>query len=99
MFLQVCVCPQGGGASASVHARIPPTLGADPPNQAPPPGIMPDTPRTRQRPRDQADPPGSRLQNTVYEWPVHILLECILVLLKFEAVACTLILKWLDFQT
>ena len=24
-------------------------------------------------------PPGSRLQNTVYEWLVHILLECILV--------------------
>ena len=35
-------------------------------------------------PLDQADtPPGSRLQNTVYERPVRILLECILVLWSF----------------
>ena len=40
---------------------------ADPPNQADPPG--PGRPL----------PPGSRLQNTVYERPVRILLECILV--------------------
>ena len=77
MFLQACVCPQGGGVSASVHAGIPPP-GADPPDQTPP--------GTRQTPLDQADPPGpgrhppgSRLQQTVYERLVRILLECILV--------------------
>ena len=44
MFLQVCVCPQGGRVSASVHAGMP-----DPPDQADPPG-----------PQDQAEhpPPG-----------------------------------------
>ena len=48
--------------------------GADPPDQTPqsrhPPGA--DTP-------PEQTPPGSRLQHTVYEWPVRILLECILV--------------------
>ena len=46
----------------------------------PGPGRHP-LPRTRQTPpRDQADTPlGSRLQHTVYERPVRILLECILV--------------------
>ena len=60
-----------------------------PPDQADPPGTRP--PRTRQTPPgpdppDQADPPGTRpppphciLQYTVYERPVRILLECILV--------------------
>ena len=39
-----------------------------------------DTPLDQADPQDQADPPpGSRLQHTVYERPVHILLECILV--------------------
>ena len=50
------------------------------PDQAdttPPPPDQADTPP----PRDQADspPPGSRLQHAVYERPVRILLECILV--------------------
>ena len=48
MFLQVCVCPQGGRVSASVHAGMP-----DPPGTR-------QTPQTRQTPRDQADPPGTR---------------------------------------
>ena len=39
--------------------------GADPPDQTPP--------------RSRHPPPGSRLQHTVYERPVRILLECILV--------------------
>ena len=43
---------------------------ADPPDQADSP------PRTRQT------PPGSRLQHMVYERPVRILLECILVLVR-----------------
>ena len=48
MFLQVCVCPQGGGGrvSASVHAGMP-----YPPDEAAPPA--PGRP-----PREQADPPG-----------------------------------------
>ena len=73
----------------------PPGPGRPPPDQTPPtppgPGRPPgsDTtthPWTRQTPPDQADPPnqadtplGSRLQHTVYERPVRILLECILV--------------------
>ena len=48
IFLQACVCPQGGGVSASVHAGIPPPLGADPPGADTPLGADPpgaDTPR------------------------------------------------------
>ena len=90
MFLQVSVCPQGGRVSASVHAGMP-----DPPwtRQTPPgPGRPPQTrqtpwtrqtpPQTRQTPpqtRQTTPSPGSRLQHTVYERPVRILLECILV--------------------
>ena len=62
----------------SIH---PPGTRQTPPDQA-------DTPQTRQTPPpDQADtpqtrqtPPGSRLQHMVNEWPVCILLECILVI-------------------
>ena len=66
----------GGGVSASVHAGIPPPPGSRPPWEQTPPG-------SRHPPG--ADPPGSRhpprsrLQHTVYERPVRILLECILV--------------------
>ena len=84
MFLQVCVCPQGGRVSASVHAGMP-----DPPPQTrqtlppgparTPPGA--DPPDQADPPQDQADtPPESRLQHTVYEQLVRILLECILVI-------------------
>ena len=105
MFLQVCVCPQGGRMSASVHAGMPHPPGPGRhhhhhprPGRAPPPD-QPDTPwdqadphRPGRPPRDQADttpvdqadPPGSRLQHTVYERPVRILLECILVLTSFH---------------
>ena len=119
MFSQVCVCPQGGRVSASVHAGMPypPRPGRHPPDQGDPPGPGRHPPgpgrppQTRQTPRDQADtpppprpgrppppdqpdppgtrqtppldqadtPPGSRLQHMVYERPVRILLECILV--------------------
>ena len=55
----------------------PPWTGRTPPDQA-------DTPLAGRTPPDQADlPPGSRLQNTVYERPVHILLECFLVFVNF----------------
>ena len=52
------------------------------PLQADPPGSRPsgtDTPRSRHPPRSRP-PPGSRLQHTVYKWPVRIILECILVI-------------------
>ena len=111
MFLQVCVCPQGGGGegvclSACWDAIPPPGLGRPPPDLAdpprshtttpqirhhhPPPGSdttttttpdqtpPPPPPRTWQTP-PPPPPPGSRLQHTVYERPVRILLECILV--------------------
>ena len=47
-----------------------------PPEQTPPPPEQ--TPPGADPPR--ADPPGSRLQHTVNERPVRILLECILVI-------------------
>ena len=51
----------------------PPQVGRTPLDQADPPG-------QGEPPLDQAHPPlGSRLQNTFYERPVRILLECILV--------------------
>ena len=40
-------------------------------------------PRSRHPPRADTPHPGSRLQHTVYERPVRILLECILVLWSF----------------
>ena len=56
------------GVSASMHAGIPP------PRIRHPPGA--DTPQ-------EQTPPGSRLQHTVNERPVRILLECILVFIQF----------------
>ena len=50
----------------------PPRPGRHPPGQA-------DTPLSR-----TPHPPGSRLQHTVYERPVRILLECILVFFSFH---------------
>ena len=116
MFLQVCVCPRGGGClpqcmlgcQPPLNQADPPWDQADPPGPGRPPGIRQTSPQdqadppgpgrhppgTRQTPRDQADTPqdqadtppgppsGSRLQHTVYERPVRILLECILVFFK-----------------
>ena len=71
MFLQVCVCPQGGrGCLPQCMLGCQPP----PPNQAPPRPGRPPGPGS-------PPPPRSRLQHTVYEWPVRILLECILVIL------------------
>ena len=56
-----------------------------------PPG--PDTPPTRHTPLDQTHhpPPGSRLRHTVYERPVRILLECILVeTISLHPFACSI---------
>ena len=83
LHLFVILFTAGGGVSASMHAGIPTppdqtppprTRQTTPPDQTPPPP-HPPPPRTRQT----TPPPGSRLQHTVYEWPVRILLECILV--------------------
>ena len=56
MFLQECVCPQGGGVCASVHAGIhPPDQAlprADPPRPDTPP-LRPDTPREQTPPGKQ----------------------------------------------
>ena len=62
--------------------QTPPGPGRHPPGPGRhPPRIRQTPPQTRQTPpQDQAHPPlGSRLQHMVYEWPVRILLECILV--------------------
>ena len=75
----------------------PPQTRQTPPDQADPPGPgrCPPRPGRHPPPRpgrppldqadtplDQANPPGSRLQHMVYERPVRILLECILVLVR-----------------
>ena len=74
MFLLVCVILFTGG-SASVHAEIPPGRRPSPGKEAPP---GKETPQ-KETPRKEA-PPGRRPpQHTVNEWPVRILLECILV--------------------
>ena len=66
MFLQVCVCPQGGCLPQCMLGCHPPRPGRPPcdqadthpsPNQADPPRDQADPPRTRQTPPDQADPP------------------------------------------
>ena len=80
IFTPVCHSVHSWG-SASVHAGIPP-LGADtPPRDQTPPGPDPSPPE--QTPPQDQTPPGSRLQHTVYERPVRILLECILVNFQF----------------
>ena len=58
-----------------------PDQGDHPPGPGGPPWTRQIPPDQGDPPPDQGDPPGSRLQNTVYERPVRILLECILVLL------------------
>ena len=54
------------------------------PGTPPRPGTPPsraDTPKTRHTPPQSIhSPPRTRLRHTVYEWPVRILLQCILVL-------------------
>ena len=67
--------------SPTTRSRPPESRPPHPQEQTPPPpGADPPTPRSRHPPPPGADPlPGSRLQHTVNEWPVCILLECILV--------------------
>ena len=92
------VCLSTGGVSASVHAGMPsprdgephPPSGMEnhPPRWRTPPGMEnPPGSRTppgwRTPPGNGEPPPRSRLQHTVYERPVRILLECILVNIDF----------------
>ena len=67
--------PPGPGRPPRGPGR-PPLDGGIPPDGEPPPSTQDQADPS---PGDQADPPGSRLQHTVYERPVRILLECILV--------------------
>ena len=60
--------------------QTPPSPGSDLPGSR----HSPTRPlRSRHPPKQQTPPPGSRLQHTVNERPVRILLECILVFLLF----------------
>ena len=95
IFSQACVILSTGGEGVCLSACWDTSpLGADtPPGSRPPRSIHPpgaDTPPTRHPPGADppgADPPpGSRLQHTVYERPVRILLECILVRILFTEI-------------
>ena len=87
IFTPVCHSVHREG-SASVHAGIPtPPRTRSPQSRHPspgnrhPPGTTPlQTPQDHTHTPPGADtPPRSRLQHTIYERPVRILLECILV--------------------
>ena len=73
--------------------RAPPDEADQPPQNGEPPRTR-QTPPGMENPPDQADPPGmenpprSRLQHTVYERPVCILLECIIVFYHFPNISC-----------
>ena len=67
--------PPGAEPPWPRHPPTRPLSGADPcPRTRHPPGSRP--------PGADTHPPGSRLQYTVYERPVRILLECVLVYLS-----------------
>ena len=98
IFTPVChsFCSQGGVClSACWDTTTPHPPGADPPGSRPPWEQTPPHPRDQNppgpdppgadTPRDQTPAPVSRLQHTVNERPVHILLECILVFNYFRA--------------
>ena len=66
------------GADTPPGSRPPPQEQTPPSGSRHPPSRHP--PRTRHTPPGpDTPPPGSRLQHTIYERPVRILLECILV--------------------
>ena len=74
----------GGGGSGKEN---PPGLGEHPPQHGEPHQTRHIPPGGRPPPGMET-PPGSRLRHTVYDRPVRILLECILVLLVFCSVFC-----------
>ena len=99
MFLHVSVILSTGGREGVLqagrtpppHPRLgePPWLGEPPPGtrQTPPVGRTPPGPGRPPSPPAGRPPPGpGRLQNTVYERPVRILLECILVFNVFRPI-------------
>ena len=57
-----------------------------------PPG--PDPPGPGTTPQSTQPPPGSRLRHTVYERPVRILLECILVVTILGPVNIDMLVMW-----
>ena len=86
-------CPQGASPENPPDQAEPPWQGEPPPDQADtkagrtpppgprrtPPGPGRQPPPSRENPHPTSPPPGRRLQHTVNERPVRILLECILV--------------------
>ena len=88
MFLQVFVCPQGGGGCASVHAGIPPWIRHTPHHQeqthAPRSRHPREPPRAAPLPEhdpppEQTPPTAEHVGDTVNARAVRILLECNLV--------------------
>ena len=77
IFSQACVknSVHGGGGGCLPQCM----LGYTPPDQADPPGPGRPSPGPGRPPRTRQTPLGSKLQHTVYERSVRILLECILV--------------------
>ena len=87
IFTPVCHSVHKGGLPQCMlgyhpHPPEQTPAGSRPPwQQTPPREQTPSPPRTRHPPGPDT-PPGSRLQHTVFERPVRILLECILVWYK-----------------
>ena len=105
IFSQACVknsVHRGGRVSASVHAGIPPPRTRHTPLPRPgthPPGTRhTPPPQSRPPPETRHTPPGSRLQHTVNERPVRILLECILVTSHLLIISTTCWTHSLSFQ-
>ena len=90
MFLHVSVILSTGGVLQA--GRGPPGPGRPPlAGRTPPPlGESPLAGRTPPPRGPGRPPPGRRLQNTVYERPVRILLECILVFYCTHPIPCPL---------
>ena len=91
IFLHLSVILFTGGVSSRENlpawrtppsSENPPCQGEPPPTRENPPGPDPPGPEPPPGP-DPPSPPGSRLQHTVNERPVRILLECILVHTEF----------------
>ena len=106
MFLHVSVILFTGGVSKQGEPSHGPGRTPLDQGEPPPPGPWRsprdhgEPPWTRENPpgpwrtpppsQGEPPPPGSRLQNTVYERPVHILLECILVVNDVSSIITTL---------
>ena len=80
--------PQQGEPTPPGPRRHPPGTRENPPGPRRPPRTRENPPGSRRPPGTRETPPGSRLQHTVYERPVRILLECILVQLSNRRVIC-----------